>query len=89
MAIKKLTKAEAEWLSQFKELMAACPSKRLGSYTVGDADIKIYDKPAFDAYRKDLEKKVRDMPDDVTMHADIGSVLDTIQMPFQVDGVCG
>lgn len=89
MAIKKLTKAELDWLAKFKELMAACPSKRLGAYTVGDADITIYDKPAFDTYRKDLEKTVRDMPDDVTIHDRIGSVLDTVRMPFQVDGVAG
>jgi len=69
--------------------MRACPTKRLGAYTVGDADITIYDKPEFDKYRKNLEKRVRDMPDDVAIHAEIGSVLDIVHMPFQVDGVCG
>ena len=89
MAIKKFTKAEAEWIAKFQALMLACPSKRLGAYTTGDSDIRIYDKPAFDEYRKDLESSVRDMPDDVTMHDKIGSVLCTIDMPFQVDGVAG
>ena len=87
MAIKKFSKAESEWFKKFQELMDACPSKRLGAFTTGDADLTIYDKPAFDEYRKDLETKVRDIPDDVTMHNDIDSVLGTIRMPFQVDGV--
>lgn len=89
MPIKKLTKAERDWVEQFKDLMAACPSKRLGAYTTGDSDITIYDKPAFDAHRRDVEERVRDVPDDVTLHAQIGSVLDVIHMPFQVDGIAG
>lgn len=89
MAIKKFSKAELEWFKKFQELMAACPSKRLGAYTTGDEYLAIYDKPAFDEYRKDLETKVRNMPDDVIMHSDIGSVLGTITMPFRVDGVSG
>lgn len=89
MAIKNLTKAESDRIAKFKDLMAACPSKRLGSYTTGDADLSIYDKPAFDAYRKEVEAKVRNTPDDVTMHGDIGSVLTIVHMPFQVDGIAG
>lgn len=90
MSIKKLTKAEQSWITQFQALMAECPSKRLGAYTTGDADIAIYDKPAFDAYRKELEAKAgRNVPDDVNIHEEIGSVLAVIQMPFQVDGVAG
>lgn len=89
MVIKKLTKAESDWLKKFKDLMAECPSVRFGAYTVGDADITIYDKPAFDSYRIELEAKTRNMPDDVEIHERIGSVLDTVIMPFQVDGVAG
>lgn len=89
MPVKKFTKAESEWVAKFQALMAACPSKRLGAYTTGDTSLAIYDKPVFDQYREDLEKKVRNMPDDVIIHDDIGTVLGTIEMPFQVDGVAG
>jgi len=85
MAVKKLTKAESDWLAKFKSLMTECPSRRLGAYTTGDAQIAIYDKPAFDSYRIELEAKTRNM----AIHDRIGSVLDTVVMPFQVDGVAG
>jgi hypothetical protein len=86
MKVKKLTKAESDWLAEFQRLMDRCPSKRLGCYTIGDADIRIYDKPVFDAYR---HANPRDMRDDVLIHGDIGTVLGNIDMPFQVDGVAG
>lgn len=89
MKIKKLTAAEIRWLERFQELMRACPSKRLGAYTVGDADLTIYDKPMFDIAREEDESKRRDARDDVSVHADYNTVLYIIHMPFQVDGVAG
>lgn len=43
----KLTKAEAKWIADMQELLASCPSKRLGFFTIGDPDITVYD------YRKE------------------------------------
>lgn len=39
-----LTKDEAAWVKKVQTLLNKCPSKRLGFYTVGDADVMIYDK---------------------------------------------
>ena len=40
----KLTAAEKKWLADLQELLDACPSKRLGFYTIGDPDITVYDR---------------------------------------------
>lgn len=86
MPVKKLTAAEAKWVQKVQALMAECPSKRLGAYTIGDAEIRLYDKPVFDAHRN---ANPRDDRDDVIIHQEIGTVLATIDTPFQVDGVAG
>jgi hypothetical protein len=86
MAAKKLTTAEKKWVDELQAVLNKCPSKRLGAYTTGDADLKIYDKPVFDAYR---DANPRDDRDDVIVHQEIGTVLDSIDTPFQVDGVAG
>jgi len=49
MSADPLTKVEARWLAQLEKLLLACPSKRLGAYTVGDPTLNIYDKPAMEA----------------------------------------
>nr|WP_250808609.1 hypothetical protein [Neorhizobium tomejilense] len=51
----ELTKEEKKWLADFKALMKACPSKRLGFYTIGDRDLTVYD------YTK--EKKISEFMD--------------------------
>lgn len=86
MAVKKLTAAEAKWIGELQAVFNKCPSKRFGAYTIGDSELKIYDKPVFDAYRN---ANPRDGRDDVLIHYEIGTVLDTIDTPFQVDGVAG
>lgn len=86
MGSKKLTPAESKWIKQLQELVANCPSKRMGAYTTGDAEIAIYDKPVFDTYRADNNS---DMRDDVHIHEQLGTVLARVQMPFNVEGVCG
>lgn len=39
----KLTKAEAAWVKKLQAVIDECPSKRLAAFTVGDADIRLYD----------------------------------------------
>jgi hypothetical protein len=39
----KLTAAEAKWIDDVNALLAKCPSKRLGFYTIGDRDVYVYD----------------------------------------------
>lgn len=38
-----LTKTEKAWIKKLQAVIDECPSKRLAAYTVGDADIKLYD----------------------------------------------
>ena len=40
---KPLTKAERAWLEEGQKWLNRCPSKRIGFYTVGDADICLHD----------------------------------------------
>lgn len=39
-----LTAAEKKWLTSLQEVLDACPSKRLGFYTIGDPTVEVYDK---------------------------------------------
>lgn len=39
-----LTKEEKRWLRRVQAALDSCPSKRLGFYTVGDADLSVYDR---------------------------------------------
>ncbi len=74
-------------VSQVNALLAKCPSKRLGFYTIGDNDIMLYDAEQF---------KNRGLIDD---HRDLIFVLDdnklkfdsafSIEFPSQVESVCG
>lgn len=38
-----LTPEETKWLKKLQKLLNECPSERLGFYTVGDADLTVYD----------------------------------------------
>lgn len=40
----KLTAGEAKWIARLQKVLDACPSQRLGFYTIGDADVTIYNK---------------------------------------------
>jgi hypothetical protein len=39
----KLNAAEKKWIAELQAVLDACPSKRLGFYTIGDPQISIYD----------------------------------------------
>lgn len=38
-----LNAAEKKWIAELQAVLDACPSKRLGFYTIGDPTIYIYD----------------------------------------------
>jgi hypothetical protein len=86
--VKPLTAAETKWLDKLQALLDKCPSERLGAFTIGDPSLSIYDKTYFDDFRNSQEYS-RDEPDDVYVHEKLGTVLYYLDMPFQVDGVCG
>lgn len=39
----KLTPDEKKWIAKLQAVLDACPSKRLGFYTIGDPTVSIYD----------------------------------------------
>jgi len=51
----KLNAAEKKWIADLQAVLDACPSKRLGFYTIGDPTVSIYD------LRK--EKQINDAQD--------------------------
>ena len=51
----RLTKTERAWLDKLQNVLNECPSSRLGFYTIGDADLTIYDRKK--------ESKIEDLQD--------------------------
>lgn len=88
MPAKPLTKAEAKWLVEVEKLLRACPSKRLGAFTVGDADLHIYDKEVCDAWLAE-NRMPRDGLDAGELHKKAGSSLGRIATGFQIDSCAG
>lgn len=39
-----LTPKERKWINDVQALLHACPSERLGFFTIGDHDITVYDR---------------------------------------------
>lgn len=88
MPAKPLTKAEAKWLADVEKLLLACPSKRLGAYTVGDDELHIYDKEVADAWLAE-NRLPRDGLDACEQHRKAGSKLGRISTGFQIDSCAG
>jgi len=44
MSIEPLTKKETAWVSKLQKILSNPPSDRLGLYTIGDADLCVYDQ---------------------------------------------
>lgn len=83
----KLTAAEQKWIDDLNTLLAKCPSKRLGFYTIGDRDVYVYD------FTK--EKKIealmdrRASMDYPTAVNELDAGVDTLVFPNNVHSVSG
>lgn len=88
MSAKPLTKSEAKWLADVEALLLACPSKRLGAYTVGDAQLHIYDKEVSSAWLA-ANRLPRGGLDASEQHRRAGSELGRIFTGFQIDSCAG
>jgi hypothetical protein len=84
MPAKPLTQAEKKWLNDVETLLLACPSKRLGAYTVGDATLYIYDKEVSDAWLAKT-RLPRNGLDASEQHRMAGSQVGWISTGFQID----
>lgn len=40
---RPLSKREEAWIRRLQKTLDACPTKRLGFFTIGDPDVSIYD----------------------------------------------
>lgn len=86
MPAKALTTAEKKWLKDLEQLLNSLPSKRLGAYTIGDADLIFYEKVVSDAWCAENPRKVLDA---CAQHQAAGSHLATITAGFQIDSCAG
>ncbi|MFK4706017.1 hypothetical protein ABIC83_002856 [Roseateles asaccharophilus] len=86
MTAKKLTAAERRWLDDLQALFAACPSTRLGCYTVGDACLTFYDKNVETAWRNANGDPSMDIS---RLHELAGSELGSIETGMQIDSGAG
>lgn len=39
-----LTAEETKWIKKVQKVLNECPSTRIGAYTTGDKDVRLYDK---------------------------------------------
>lgn len=42
--MSELTHAERRWIRELQKVLNKCPSERIGFFTTGDCDIKLFDK---------------------------------------------
>lgn len=83
----KLTKAEKAWVEKLQAVIDKCPSKRLAAYTIGDADITLYD-----GSRQAQILAIQDANPDMELgdavehdHAKLAK----LRFPFQIHSVAG
>lgn len=80
----KLTAKEKAWIAEVNEVLARCPSKRLGFYTIGDPQVEVFlikHQEPCDEQQEDLPRylsRVDGVMTDATMY-----------FPSAVNGVCG
>lgn len=86
MKAKPLTKAEKEWLNKLQALLDACPSKRLGAFTIGDPFLQIYDSTFEQQINAILDCGTKDF---CTAVREVGAELETLITPFPVHSTAG
>lgn len=86
--MKPLTAAEARWVEQLEALLAKCPSKRIGAFTVGDDFITLYDR-SFDGEIDKLQDDHRGGCDFAVAVDSLECELGTVKFPFPVHSNAG
>lgn len=79
----KLTKAEAAWIKRVQAVLDECPSDRIGAFTIGDADVTLYDRT------KEAEIGADSEQDFGKAVACAGAELGALRFPFQVHSTSG
>lgn len=79
----KLTKKEQAWVDEVNAVLARCPSKRLGFYTIGDDQVMLYDAKK---HRKGCEAENADLV--AYLNRNGGAIEDCLYFTAPVEGVC-
>ncbi|WP_087863728.1 hypothetical protein [Comamonas thiooxydans] len=84
---KPLTQAEKQWLTDLQAVLDACPSDRLGAYTVGDHDVGFFDSNVCKAWLLANPRAELDVGEELRVSgADLKA---SIRFPFNVDSRSG
>lgn len=87
MKTSRMTPAEKAWVAKLQAVIAECPSKRLAAYTVGDADITLYD-----GSKQDQILAIQDAKPSMEFGncvEDADAALAHVAFPFQIHSVAG
>lgn len=87
MAAKPLTEKEAAWLKRLEKVLMACPTDRLECYTIGDNDLKFYDKNVYNAHEE--TRGFREEQDVGAACEDCGAHLGTVNSNFWIVSAAG
>ena len=80
--VKPLSGREQAWIDRLQKVLDACPTKRIGFYTIGDAELSIYDR-RFDDVIDDLNF------DFCTGVAELDAELSNVRFPSLVHSTSG
>jgi len=88
----KLTKKEQAWLDRLEKLLSAAPKsldKKVSSYTVGDADIVLYDRAKYEKHFEENPVPYTDNRDQCSLVSDSDSEIVTFDFPFSIESTAG
>jgi hypothetical protein len=82
----KLTRDERKWLRDVQRVLDACPSDRLGFYTIGDPQVTVYNRTKeekinalMDAHDKmDFPQAVQDAKADLHINLDFPACVHSV-----------
>lgn len=81
-----LTATELSWLRKLQKVMKQCPSRRIGFFSIGDADVTLYDK----TYDSEIMHEQGKGKDFCAACYDVGANLDAhIRFPSLVHSTSG
>lgn len=87
MKAKPLTPAEKRWIADLQMVLDACPSQRLGGFTIGDSSIGIFDSKVHRAWTDANPRAAFDVGRE--LEASGADLHVELRFPFNVDSRAG
>jgi len=56
----RMTKDEKNWIKKLQKVLDSCPSNRIGFYTIGDRDVKTFDRGRIDEICDIMDNSISD-----------------------------